>query len=101
MMAKMSVSEIRLVKMTITKAIVKVFPNPAKDDVYIQLQNYIGNKLHIQLSDISGKVFFSNQLTVQSNGNYKLPLIRKPATGIYTVQITGDNINETIKLIIQ
>ena len=98
---KMSVSEVRLVKMTITKAIVKVFPNPAKDDIYIQLQNYTGNKLHIQLSDISGKVFFSDQFTVQSNGNYKLPLITKPATGIYTVLITGDNINETIKLVIQ
>ncbi|QEC66602.1 T9SS type A sorting domain-containing protein [Panacibacter ginsenosidivorans] len=97
-----SFSNAQLVIFAIAKPILNVFPNPVQGGIiFLQLENYAGNKLNIQLSNMSGKVIFSKAITVQSNGLYKLPLTIKIAAGVYTLVVNGDELTETTKLVIQ
>lgn len=96
-----NVSETRLVHMDLIKATAKIFPNPSHSDINFSLENYSGNSVKVQLSNIDGKLLFNQEIPVQSNGSYKLPLSQKPAAGIYTLVIKGDDLNQSEKIVIQ
>jgi hypothetical protein len=97
-----STSETRLVKMNIIKPLITVSPNPVQGgNIFIHVENYAGSNLHVQLSDIAGKILSSNNIAIQSKGSYKLSFAVKPAAGIYTLMVHGQGLNQTIKLVIQ
>ena len=98
---KASYSLIQLVNMKFIKAVIKAYPNPSRGDVYVQLENYAGNTIHVQFSTINGKQIFNKDVQVQSTGSYKIPFNSKPAAGVYNMVVTGTDLNQTIKLVIQ
>jgi len=97
-----SISEIRLVKMVVTKPVVTVSPNPVEGgNIYLQMDNYAGNNIQVQLRDVTGRILFTNNIAVQSRGQYQLPLTAKYAAGIYTLIVKGEGLNQPIKLVIK
>lgn len=97
-----SLSNIRLVKMDLVKPAVKVFPNPVQGgNIFLLVENYAGKNVSLRLISMSGEVIFSHIMTVQASGQYKLPLTVKPAAGVYTLMVKGEDVNEVLKLVIQ
>ncbi|MEP6681603.1 MAG: T9SS type A sorting domain-containing protein [Parafilimonas sp.] len=94
-------SAIKLVTIKLAQAHVKIYPNPANGNAFITLENYAGNTIHITVTDINGRNILSKNIEVTSNGNYKIPFVNKPVAGIYSVAVSGTNLNNNIKLVIQ
>lgn len=94
-------SDVKVVTLNIETPTVKVYPNPSNGNAFIALNNYNGTHIKIEVTDINGRLILSKNIQVQKNGNYAIPFAGKPAAGIYNVVIKGNNLNETIRLVIQ
>jgi len=94
-------SATRLVTINFIQAVVKLYPNPSNGNAFIALENYAGNSIHISVIDMKGKNILDKDMQVSSNGNYKIPFTGKPAAGVYTISISGNNLNQNMKLVIQ
>ena len=76
------------------------FPNPAKSFVGIRLSNFHGRELQIVMSDLLGKVVHTETINVNnSQGNYQLKLQQKLLRGQYILKIMGEDLSETLKVI--
>ncbi len=81
------------------KASITLLPNPAKNTVWLQIQQNITEKININISDISGKIFMQQNSTITS-GTTVIPLeVSQLAAGVYFVTIKGNNKLETLKLV--
>ncbi|HSO87036.1 MAG TPA: Ig-like domain-containing protein [Draconibacterium sp.] len=78
---------------------IKVFPNPATGNVTISFQNEIpSQKVSINLTDLTGKVFLTNEIIAEKNVNLNTGHLAK---GIYILKVkTGSSIYSE-KLVIQ
>jgi len=78
---------------------IKVFPNPATGNVTISFQNEIpSQKVSINLTDLTGKVFLTNEIIAEKNVNLNTGHLAK---GIYILKVkTGSSIYSE-KLMIQ
>ncbi len=82
-----------------TKSSITLLPNPAKNTVWLQIQQTTNEKISISVSDISGKILLQLNPTVTS-GTTVYPLqVSQLAAGVYFVTIKGNNKNETLKLV--
>lgn len=62
-----------------------VYPNPAKDFIMVQLNSLVDKKVHIQLTDVAGKVVLSNMFnTVNGTINIATNQLTK---GVYLVKL--------------
>jgi hypothetical protein len=77
----------------------EVFPNPANNNVNIQLQNSSGNPLHLRITDIEGKSFYNMPIGHAENWNKTLDLSLF-SSGVYYIEITGVNGSESKTLVI-
>jgi hypothetical protein len=99
---KVSVSDTRSLKMILQNYSVSVYPNPARSDINFILQNYPGSEVKATLSNVSGKIIHEEVIQVnQSSNSYKLNLNRKPASGLYILQLKGEGLSENIKVVVQ
>jgi len=77
----------------------RVSPNPFENHVDIYLQNYQGSaNMHLELNDIFGKTLMKEELNVtelQSGLKITLPEL---SSGVYILKVSGDGINESIRL---
>jgi hypothetical protein len=64
---------------------IKVFPNPAKDYFYIELQEY--ENATVEFLDVSGKILF----TVNIKGNSNKIIIPEGYKGMYLLKIISEN----------
>ncbi len=83
------------------KTFIEIYPNPVVSNIGFKLANYNGTQVSVTLTDITGKVLHKE--TIQTNGNantYKLNLQRKPTSGTYILHISGDNLNEGLKVVV-
>lgn len=94
-------SAIRMVQFNPDNISVKLYPNPSNGEAFVTLENYNGANIHINVTDMRGRVILNRDMQVQHSGNYKLPFATKPAAGIYNVSITGAGINHHSRLVIQ
>ena len=76
----------------------KVYPSPAQDELYIDIKDNLGNKVHITLIDNSGSIVYDRvafaNTTVQINTS-------DLEAGIYFVEIITDNKKIAEKVIIE
>jgi hypothetical protein len=99
---KYSISDTRSLKMILEKYSVTVYPNPARSDINFILKNYSGTRITAILSTIGGKMIHEETIQVNQSGNtYKLNLARKPASGLYILQLKGEGLSENIKVFVQ
>ena len=75
--------------MAIAENRVALFPNPAKDVVYVDLQN-IGSQAHATISDISGRII--DTFTIGGDARLTINVSTYPA-GTYILRILSDEIN--------
>ena len=73
----------------------KVYPNPAKAEITIEIENFIGKNYEASLIDISGKVQYNETLEkrVQTISVEKIP------TGIYFLRVGNEDKRGVVKLI--
>lgn len=69
---------------------IKLYPNPATSEAYLEMQLKQSGQLSVQLFDIMGRVVFATGMQRYDAGNVKLTLpLGTGAAGTYTCKITG------------
>lgn len=80
--------------------VMELFPNPAKDFVNINISaDYVGQSVHLQISDVHGRIIVSNKDYLLSDTQIDFDL-SDLQTGLYFIQINNDEWMETEKLMI-
>lgn len=78
----------------------KLYPNPAKNLAYINLNNSNGEEISLRITDITGKVVAKRSYNIQ--GDVQLPInTSKFEKGTYIVHLNKGGIVQQKKLIIQ
>ena len=78
---------------------IKVFPNPFKDNIQVELGANSYDKVVLILSDISGKTIESKTVDLIKGINTLQFETSQIGNGVYILTIKGDNINKSIKVI--
>jgi len=69
-------------------SIVKIFPNPAREVLHIQLAPHIGNDTQLQLSDPLGRLMWQSEESYMGGELISLP-VEGWTAGWYTLQVNG------------
>jgi hypothetical protein len=78
--------------------LIRVYPNPTQGDVQLRISQYTG-KLSIQVVDTNGRVVYSeNDNSFALEKTLHLGNLQK---GIYLLQVSGDQLKYTQKLVIK
>ena len=92
------VYEVKTVQVINVKLIVRVFPNPLNTTrFYIQTNEFSAPAVSVHITDMAGKAIY-NGIAVNAQGNYRVDLVKKPASGIYIVTFNG---TEPLKLVVK
>lgn len=75
------------------------YPNPVKDQIFIQLPNYEKSTLTATLTDMSGKVILKETITSTSKGLFNLNISNKKVAGTYILNVSGESLNSNFKVI--
>jgi hypothetical protein len=68
-------------------SIVTIYPNPMKDELWIEMYNSAALKLEIRIVDMSGRIL-KHINADQAKGNHKISIpVNDLNAGIYAVQI--------------
>lgn len=70
---------------------IQMYPNPAKDVLYIQVEQSTGGQVTVQVNDLSGKEILSLQQQAQA-GSSSIPVqLSGLSSGIYLVQVQTES----------
>jgi len=78
-----------------------VYPNPVKDQLFIQLPDYEKSSLTATLTDFSGRIIVKETVDSSSKGIFQLNLTSKKMSGTYILNVSGENLNRNFKVIAQ
>ncbi len=78
---------------------IKVFPNPFNDKIQVELGSNNIDKVTLMLSDISGKIIDVKAVDLTKGTNNLQFESSNISNGVYILNITGENINKSFKLI--
>ena len=68
-------------------SVVTVYPNPMKDELWIETSNSSTSKIEIRIVDMSGRII-KNSMTEQAKGNNKIAIpVNDLNAGLYAVQV--------------
>ena len=76
-----------------------VYPNPIKDQLYINIPNHNLSSATATLSDITGKIILKEKITSDGNGIFALNIANKKVSGIYMLNVSGENLNSNFKVV--
>jgi len=81
---------------------ITLFPNPAIDYIWVKLNMAYSSKLKFEIYDLSGKNILKLQPVEISNMSVKLKLSDSDLlnAGVYILKVSGNAINESVRLII-
>lgn len=90
---------------TILNTNLKVYPNPVREEMHIEIDLKIQSEVHIQLTNLYGKVVFNSKSSSYSSGLQKITFSKNDfnvVSGIYLCTIkTGGNGIATKKIVIE
>jgi len=78
-----------------------VYPNPVKDQIFIQLPEYKKSSLTATLFDMTGKIVLKQNINADGNGIFKLNMSDKKASGNYILNVSGENLNSNFKVMVK
>lgn len=78
-----------------SKAEVSVYPNPARDQISVEVSNVLSVSLNLSITDHIGREVESMYLTQKKNNIW----ISHLPVGVYYVNISGNNFNHTEKIV--
>ncbi|UZT98808.1 T9SS type A sorting domain-containing protein [Chryseobacterium fluminis] len=86
---------------SISKNTGTVYPNPVKDQIFIQLPEYKKSSLTATLFDMTGKIILKQNINADGNGIFKLNMTDKKASGNYILNVSGENLNSNFKVMVK
>ena len=75
-----------------------VYPNPVKDQIFINIPGYKSATATATLSDITGRIIVKEQIVSDANGLFSLNIANKKLAGIYILNVSGENWNSNFKV---
>ena len=89
-------SKVVPVALSIYTGTLKVYPDPAKDELFVLFKMQSINKAQLQITDVLGKIVYSNTINNDQQNNIAVVDISLLSKGIYFVSlITGNDIQRT------
>lgn len=83
-------------------ATIVVYPNPANENIYIQLpSSQINSTFSLIISDLSGRTVYSENSISDESGLMHVHLQNSISSGTYIIQLIGDNYNATTPIVIE
>lgn len=86
-------------KFTQSNSIIKVYPNPVKDKIFINIPDHKVSPATINLIDMTGRTILKEKMVSDENGLFTLNIANKNFSGIYIVNVSGENLNRNFKII--
>ncbi|MFN8165572.1 MAG: CotH kinase family protein [Bacteroidia bacterium] len=80
--------------------VVTVYPNPSSEIISVLLHADQRANAILQLADLSGKIIFENQITLQSGNNKQILDLRSFAKGIYLLNVISEKKVETVRVVV-
>lgn len=95
--------ETKIVNFSIaTKASANVYPIPSNGNyINVSLNNFDNTTLALRVVDINGRIIHQQQLNNLANNTHRIDFSNKLNSGIYFIQLTGNQTKETVKIIVQ
>jgi len=87
----------------ITTNEIVIHPNPVKNQANIEVPNYNSQNVTVTLLNQFGAVLLKEVLDTNGNsqGNFKLRLNKSYTPGVYILNVTGDDLNNNVKILIK
>lgn len=76
-----------------------VYPNPVKDQIFVSIPDYKSSNATATLSDITGKIILKEKIVSDSNGLFSLNIANKKVSGIYILNVSGEDFNSNFKVV--
>jgi hypothetical protein len=76
-----------------------IYPNPVKDQIFIQIPNYNVSDVTATLVDITGKIILKEKVISNGNGIFALNVANKNISGVYILNVSGENLNSNFKIV--
>lgn len=80
---------------------ISVYPNPVKDQIFISIPNCNLPYVTATLCDIAGKIIIKDNIVSNGNGLFSLNIASKKTAGIYLLNVSGENLNTSFKVIVK
>ena len=77
-----------------------IYPNPAKDKVFVEVSNSNNSRMSIELMSLDGRVLYENSSAVSGKLTFSINL-NEYASGIYMIKAVSENKTLIQKLVIQ
>lgn len=77
----------------------EVLPNPSSGTSLLRVEMPKAAKLHLRIADLSGRIVVDRQLGTMASGEHFLP-IENLSSGVYMVNLSSENTNRSIKLVV-
>jgi hypothetical protein len=79
---------------------IKVYPNPAVNNLVIQLANYKAGEVTIKLFDLQGRQVMEDNQSIQNNSTILSVNTIDLASGTYFLRLQNNELNYTQKIVI-
>ncbi|MBP6460614.1 MAG: T9SS type A sorting domain-containing protein, partial [Crocinitomicaceae bacterium] len=76
-----------------------VYPNPVKDKIFIDIPEHNLSEVTATLSDITGKIILKEKIVSDANGLFTLNIANKKVSGIYILNVSGEKLNSSFKIV--
>jgi hypothetical protein len=76
-----------------------IYPNPTPASVHFAFSGYSGKQIMVSISDTFGAAV--QKETIQANSAHQYTLTKKLPKGIYIMNVVGDGVSKTSKVIVQ
>lgn len=93
-----SYSEIRKVERTLTNGAIAVYPSPTSGTFYITIPEGQEIPAHLELTDITGKVWLMQEITLNAHIPVKLEFPSKASSGLYFLSVLCNGKTSLVKL---
>ncbi|WP_163410998.1 LamG-like jellyroll fold domain-containing protein [Flavobacterium ajazii] len=81
-----------------SKSNLVVYPNPAKEQIFINIPDTNLSSVTATLSDVTGKIIVKENITSDGNGVFTLNIANKNLSGLYILNVSGENFNNSFKI---
>jgi hypothetical protein len=91
-------SNVIILSVNKTRGTIIIHPNPVINEATVEINTVVAGKINYELTDITGKKILQHAVTLAKGDNTITIHLDKLPAGIYYLKVSGNNINEAVKL---